>query len=234
MATFIRPKGVKITDMCIYVDTHMQFVCENGANPQIENKIIEYLYHIVDSLAKKQSFFPRFSDYDEFALYSAGELFLSMRKKYLNAGKEVRGKVITPVKSCLNFTKSVLYPLKVNFQKSNYDFVLNPEIGQNTDKLTEDLRSQIRQQYQNDTIKDLEEILSELPERIYTMLSYSPYRNDPLMIRKLYLSIVLSFINSITLPNKIKNKLVYKMDNMEYEKLSNIYNNEINNFEILL
>ena len=210
---FIRPKNVTIVEMCIYVDEHMKDVVHPGENSKVEDTIVQYLYFIIDSLAKKASLLPRFSDYEEFALYGASELFISMRNKYINRGKVVRGKEVQPVKSCLNFIKSVLYPLKVNFQKANYDYVINPEIGQNTDTLAEDMRESIRQEYQKSFIEDFKEVLKDLPRGIYSILDNTPYKNDPVMIKKLYMSCVLSFINSITLPNKLKNRIAVKNTN---------------------
>ncbi len=224
---FVRPKNVTIVEMCIYVDEHMKDVVHPGENSVVEDRIVQYLYFIIDSLAKKQSLLPRFSDYEEFALYGASELFISMRNKYMNAGKVVRGKEVQPVKSCLNFIKSVLYPLKVNFQKASYDYVINPEIGQNTDRLAEDMRENIRQDYQKSFIEDFKEVLKELPKGIYDILYKTPYKNDPVMIKKLYMSCVLSFINSVTLPNKIRNRIENKNTNSDkvvhmYSQMSDI------------
>ena len=230
-ATFIRPKDVKIWEMCKFIDDHMQEYIDTK-NPYLEDTIVQYLYHILDSLAKKQSFFPNFEDYDEFALYGAGELFVSIRNKYMNAGTIKRGKVVEPVKNTLNYVKSVLYPLKVNFTKTSFDCVINPKVGHNTEKLTEDMRESIRQQYRTELIEDIKEVMKVLTNKIKKILSVSPYRNDPVMLKRIYLSVVLSFINQVTLPNKMKNKINTKTKPMEQEKISNIYST--NDYDILL
>ena len=69
--TFERPAGVKIVDMCIYVDEHMKDIltAKGTEKRKLENTIVQYLYHIVDSLAKRKHYFIRYKDYDEFALY---------------------------------------------------------------------------------------------------------------------------------------------------------------------
>ena len=46
-----------------------------------EDQLVKYLYFIVDSLAKTKKYFPRYSDYDDYALYCAGEYFIIFRNK---------------------------------------------------------------------------------------------------------------------------------------------------------
>lgn len=225
MATFKKDPKMKYTDMCIYIDANISKVTETGKYPDIEAKIIEYLYHILYALACKKSFFRNFADYDDFALYGASELYISMRNRFLNIGKVVRGKEVVPIKSCLNFIKSVLFPLKVNYQKQNYATVLNPEIDERIEGYADKLKENVRDQYRKDLQTDLEEILENLPENIYKILKQTPYRNDPVMIKKLYLSCVLTFINDITIPNKLKNKLDKKNKNSEVDDMVVIYKN---------
>lgn len=143
-------------------------------------------------------------------MYAAGEMFMTMRKKLINQGKVVRGKVVEPVKSCLNFIKSVLYPLKVNFEKRNFTEVMNPEIDPRFDanKFQENLRSQVRQQYDTNLERDLKDIINDLPKKIYKMLkNESPFRNDKVMLKRIYISCMLSFVNKLTLCNKDRKKI---------------------------
>ena len=232
MATFQKDPKMKYTDLCIYIDANMSKVVNNGEFPDIENKIVEYLYHILYALACKKSFFKRYEDYDNFALYGAAELYISMRNRFLNLGKVVRGKEVVPIKSCLNFIKSVLFPLKVNYQKQFYATVLNPDIDDRIYGYDEEMRSEVRQQYQISLVQALEEILKDLPRHIYKLLNDSPYRNDPLMIKRLYISCLLTFISDITIPNKLRNKLDKKIAVLTNEDFSTIYRQ--NESEVLL
>lgn len=211
----------------------MHKIKEPGQFPKVEDQMIQYLYFIVDSLAKKQNLLPRFEDYDEFALYSAGVLFINFRNKLQQAGQIVRGKEVVPVKSCLNFIKTILYPYKVAFQQANYDSVINPYKLENPDKLMETMREEVRQQYKVNLEKELIEILEDLPKQTYKMLKTStPYRNDTLMIRRIYISLLLSFINSIILPNKLRDRVEAKIDKLSNEKLISFY--QQNSSEIIL
>ena len=163
---FHKPPNMKYTDMCIYIDENLDKIINTGEYPDIETRVYEYLYHILYALACKQNFFPKFEDYDMFATYGAGELYISMRNKQMNAGKVVRGKEVVPIKSCLNFIKSVLFPLKVNYTRQNFATVFNPEVDQDTSIMEDDLKSSIKSQYQRDLIEDLEEVLQNLNKYI--------------------------------------------------------------------
>jgi hypothetical protein len=57
--------------------------------------------------------FQNFEDYDGYAFHSASRLFFALRNNYNNQGKVIKGKQIRPIKSCLNYMKALLYPMKV-------------------------------------------------------------------------------------------------------------------------
>lgn len=229
---FHKEPNMKYTDMCIYIDANLDKIINTGENPQIENKIYEYLYHILYALACKQHFFPNFEDYELFALYGASELYISMRNKQRNAGKIIRGKEVVPIKSCLNFIKSVLFPLKVNYTRQNFATVFNPEIDQDTNIIAENLKEGIRSEYRHEFESYLREVMMYLPSYINKVLNQTPYKNDKLMLKKLYISCQLTFLSDITIPNKLKNKLNKYQKNGDENKLFNIY--KLNPEEVIL
>ena len=50
-----------------------------------------------------------------------------------------------------------------------------------------------------------QEIMESLPEKIYYMLEHqSPYRTDPVMIKRIYISCILTFNENITLKKKVE------------------------------
>ena len=217
---------LKYTDLCIYIDENLPKIAEIGKYPAIESKIYEYTYHILYALACKQNFFPRFEDYEDFALYGAAELYISMRNKQINAGKIIRGKEVLPIKSCLNFIKSVLFPLKVNYTRQNFATVFNPEIDQDTSIIGNSIKESIRADYRNDLEQDLNLVLNDMNLYITKILRQTPYKNDKLMCKRLYISCQLTLLNDITLPNKLKNKLHSKKSNDDKLFISYKYNTE--------
>ena len=225
--TFNKPKGMKYTDMCIYIDKHLSEIKVPYEHPDVEAKIYEYLYHVVYALACKSAYFRNFADYDAYACYAASELYFSMRNKLINEGKEVRGKTVVPVKSSLNFIKATMFPLKVNYQRDNFAVIVDPKIHDDTSVIDADARESIQQQYRADLQESYEAAIARVPHFLKKIISKTPFRNDPIMCRKLYMSALLTFINDITIPNKLKNKIKSKMtnDNMQKsaDKLMNAY-----------
>lgn len=234
--TFNRRPGLKYTTMAIYIDEHMHEVVNVGEHPDVESTIFEYLYHIIYALSYKAMFFKKFEDYDTFALVSASQLYISMLKKWKNKGQIVRGKEVVPVKSCLNFIKSVLFPLKINYQKDNFVDILNPELNQDTSVLTEDIRNNIQTQYRGSLESSLEDLIKSLPNLAWKVILNTPYKKNKLLCKKLYLSCILSLINNICLSNKKKNKLAKKIkrDVVDTNTMLSLYQDKNDNDEVLL
>ena len=112
-----KPSGMKFTDMCIFIDENVPKIVNPGEYPELENTIYNYLWLLVKALAIKKCMFKDFQDYDMYAFYSANRLYLALRKNQLNQGKTIKGKLIRPIKSCLNYTKALLYPMKIEYQR---------------------------------------------------------------------------------------------------------------------
>lgn len=231
-AQFHKPSNLRYTEMCMYIDANLDKIVQTGEHPDIENKIFEYLYHILYALSCKQNFFPKFEDYDLFALYGASELYISMRNKQRNAGQIIRGKEVVPIKSCLNFIKSVLFPLKVNYTRQTFATVFNPELDQDTSIISENLKEGIRSAYRPELDQDLDDVMKHLPNYIEKIVHQTPYKNDPLMVKRLYISCQLTFLSDITIPNKLTKRLNKYKKNNDDTKLLNLY--KANNDEVIL
>ena len=218
-----KPEGLKYTDMCIWMDEHLEQIKTPNEYPEVETKMYEYLYHTLYALACKQNFFKNFEDYEPFALESAGELYITMRNKEINAGKEIRGKIVEPINSTLNFIKKVLFPLKVNYEKRTFQNILNPDINQDTSILEKDIKDSIKRDYKLDLEEELKDVLKLLPSMINKIINQTPYRNDEAMCEKLKMSIILTFLYDITLPNKLKNKLNKYINKVDEDKILYLY-----------
>ena len=72
--------------------------------------------------------FNNFQDYDPYAFYAANRLYFALKKNYLNQGKTIKGKLIRPIKSCLNYMKALLYPMKLEYLHQEYETKLSTAI----------------------------------------------------------------------------------------------------------
>lgn len=220
--TFNRPRGLKYTDMAIYIDAHLPEIKVPDQNPAVEAKIYEYIYHILYALSCKAGYFKNFADYDSFACYGACELFFSMRKKLINEGKEVRGKLVVPIKSSLNFIKATMFPLKVNYQREAFTQIVDPAIHDNAEQFDAEAREDIQNMYRRDIAESLSEISSAIPYILKQVLDLTPFKHDLLMRKKFQISVLLTLLDDITIPNKLRNKLKSKISvNENNEKIIN-------------
>lgn len=111
---------LKYTDLCIFIDKNAPRLIEPDCPKELEDLIYNYLWLVVKALAIKQRMFTSFQDYDGFSFYAAKRLYFAHKKSLLNAGKMVKGKEIRPIKSCLNYMKTLLYPMKLEYLKEEY------------------------------------------------------------------------------------------------------------------
>ena len=198
--TYKMPKGQRYTDLCIYIDSEIKKPdCD-------EKKCFEYMYHLFYILAVKGRMFLTSSDYDNYALYGATQLFLRYRKE-----KEP-GSKLKPIKSCLNYIKRILYPLKVNYQKSNFFQVFKEEALNGSAPIgIADSQKTLAGNINNNLVQtEYKYCLTQIASTIKLVLKGSPYIKDKAAMHNLYISCLLTLLKSITISNKnllrIKNK----------------------------
>ena len=197
------------TNYAIYIDEHMKDIAVPYSNPEVENKVFEYIYGICYILACKAHYFSNWNDYDDFARYTATEFYNTFRNKESNQGIEKRGKVVEPIKSSLNFIKKVLYAYKVEYIKRYFVDIYKSE-WENEDsprKQLEDkkqaaksvyFKSDVRENYSYKVKEAVEETICNIPFYLKEILNNSQYKNNELLKNRLYKSVMLSFLNSIT------------------------------------
>ena len=176
--------------MAIYFDYHIHDENRN------DDLLLQYLYHILYMLACKSRYFKTFEEYDGFALFAATRIYLRAITP-LEDGSE-------RIKSILNYAKSVLYPMKVDYLKEEYDEVINPNVIAefNSELFTEKYKDSIKSDYQYGMNEEVCERFKEIPKYIAEVVKTTPFKNDPVMCRRLYMSILITFLKGITLSNK--------------------------------
>jgi hypothetical protein len=194
MSTYSKPKNVSYTEMAMFFDKQIKKPVRE------DNLLYEYVYHLVYMLSNKSKYFHDYQDYDEFSLYAANKIYM----RAINEDKQEK-----PIKSILNYIKAVIYPLKVDYQKETYDEVINPDVDDriNGEKLKNNLHAPILADYQDGLMEELYQQLTFLPKYIREVVEESPYKNDVITSRRLYMSVLLSFLNGVTLTNQGLQKL---------------------------
>lgn len=113
MQTFEKPKDVRFTDMCIWVDAHAR-------DKDVDvDKLYQYLYLIAIMRAHQNRMFYDAEDYDNFALYCATRAYFRLTNKQQDELDENGEPKVKPIKSILNWYDKVLPYIKADFLLEN-------------------------------------------------------------------------------------------------------------------
>lgn len=202
-----KPSNMKYTELCMYIDENVSKIKNPGENPEIENTIYNYLWLLVKALAIKKCMFTDFKDYDMYAFYAANRLFFALRKNLTNQGKTIKGKQIRPIKSCLNYTKALLYPMKIEYQRESFKEVIEEEfVSKKFDAFSykEQLKNSAREAsgVNLQFMQHVREAFEQNGKILDDILSKSPFNNSTQEYQNLKISILLTSIQ--VLKNKKK------------------------------
>lgn len=200
--TYTRPKDVTITAMCIYIDDHIY----NG--DYSEELVFEYLYHIVYSLSCKDKFFSRFEDYDAFALFCATKIFMRLIDK--RQFSQIPGeKYLKKIKSVLNYIKTLLYPLRVDYQNEYFAEVIDPSVNKKIDgeAIAAGMKQGIIDSNKATLPAEFEDTLGTIVEEVRKVVRNTPYRSDKIKCKRIYLSCLLTLLKEVTLNNYNKSRI---------------------------
>jgi hypothetical protein len=143
--------------------------------------------------------FNDFQDYDMYAFYAANRLFFALRKNQLNQGKTIKGKLIRPIKSCLNYTKALLYPMKIEYQRESFKEVIEEEfVSKKFDAFAykEQLKGSARERsgVTRQFKAYLQEALSKNGKLLDKILQKSPFKPGTVEYQNLKISILLNSV----------------------------------------
>lgn len=223
-----KESNMKFTDMCIFIDENVKNIANPGENPDLENKIYNYLWLLVKALAIKKCMFNNFQDYDPYAFYAANRLFFALRKNLWNQGKVIKGKEIRPIKSCLNYTKALLYPMKIEYQREAYREVISEEfVSKKFDAFMfkEHLKTEAKEAQGVPStfwgyVKDSFEHIGDVIDRV---LKKSPFQCNSIEYHRLKISLMLNSIYAL----KNKKKLDASQQTIILWKLPKSMNNYV-------
>ena len=164
-----------------------------------EYLLFQYLYHIIGMLAFKRAFFNKGSLYNDFSIYGATVLFMRIKNpKHSGSGE------LPKIKSILNYAKKRVYPLKVNFEQESYAQVISKDF---TPSLMQ--ASDLYEPAHNDQFTRVDFVVyaRDIPKTIKTYIYSKPLSRLIGNPQDLYMSVLLTFLNSITLPKDIAKSL---------------------------
>lgn len=177
-----------------YVDMCAEFDKEFWTEQRNDNKLYKYLYLLFYMYACKGSYFKRFEDYDGYAQFAATTIYMRFLKKYRKGER---------IKSVKNYAEQTKNYLKVMYQNAEFSMVINPEVDDfDTTGLREDLKMSVQADYNRGMSEEIEESLQTLANAVRETIKKTHFVNDEVLCHRLYLSCLLTLLNSITLPNQ--------------------------------
>ena len=182
-----KPKNIKYTDMCKWID-------ENSRNTDCDQiQLFNYLYGIILILAYKWKYFSNERDYDDFAVSTASIEF----RRITDPDKK-------PIKYILPYLKTVLYGRKVSWMRQYY----KEDIATTTDTVSGEYGTRLRDIISGGISKcNFELYLNDIPGAIYCSIKGIPHKINSDEFDNIYLSVLLTFINQIHLTDKQSEKL---------------------------
>lgn len=211
--TYKKPSDVTYTQMAIWIDEHVYTDnCDVDA-------LYQYLYHLVNMLAQKFSYFEHAEDYDKFALYCATRFYFRLTNKKQFEFNSAGEPKVEPIKSILNYLKK-----SIPHCKTDYEIEFNMEKHIET-MCVEDF---YLQEYLVDNASLFDQMSfsytsQSLDKIVRAHLLKIPFKKDSAEWLNIYTSCMLTLLDSVTLTNSMKqwydSKRYYR-----YEFLTRLYN----------
>lgn len=211
-----KPKGVTYTQMAMYVDANAY---SDDNDIYVEERIFKYLYFIVHMLSRKAGYFKRNADYDEFSLYLAASVFLRYKNPKQFELNEDGTPKLKKIKSCLNYIKKIIYPRKVNFEQEYYSQALSktPEKDDTVYYSNYEFSERLSETIEAESMVDFQECLNDVAKTAKAYLKNIPYKKDPVMMKNIYISCMLTISNSMTLSGRA----LRRIKNMKRDVINN-------------
>ena len=169
-------------------------------------KLYRTIYLVFYMLACKEGYFQNnFKYYDEFAQFAATTIYIRFLRKYARGER---------VKSLLNYAKASLDKLKIMFQNEAFETIITPKQC-NTENLSAKIQTAIRSDYREGLEEDVASTLSDVDNVIRDILDDFSIEYDELTKHRLYMSTLLTFLNSIVLPRDLRTQLNKSKKNLD-------------------
>ena len=208
---FFEKPNMRYVDMCIYIDDNIY------TDSYSAELVYQYLYHIIMMICIKIGYFTNRKVTEDFSLYASSVYYMRLTdKRQFEDGSELE-----PIRSILNYVKRTLFSIKREYCKKH---LLEQELPE-MEFISID--NEAFSVYVNNKIDGLGKIefdscLGSIKDIIKDYLKSIPYSYGTTMWNNIYISCMLSFLNSITLRNRdIKRIKEFKRPNSLNDTLLN-------------
>ena len=222
---FFEKPNVRYVDMCIYIDDHIY------SGDYDQEVVYQYLYHIIMMLSIKRGYFDSSKLYDDFSIYAASIYYMRL----LDSRQFEKESSIEPIRSILNYIKKTLYSIRRDYVTR---YIPKDEVALDVEYINID--SDTFNLYISNKVDfvgkfEFGDYLESVDVIIKECLKSIPYKYGSAIWNNIYISCMLSLLNSITLKNRdIKRLQNFKRPNsLTSELLDKLYLGEKYNSTIL-
>lgn len=219
---YTKPKDIRYVDMCIFIDEKVK---EGNPSKKDIDLIFEYLYHLSFMLAHKHKYFNEAHYYEEFAIYFATEVMYRLfYNPKLGKVDENGDPILTPIKSVLNYMKAILYGRKCAFESTNYSQKIIKE--KHDFNYSSNINSKLKDTLVYSIETDIEIYLKTLSKEIKNIVYSSfNYKNEKVLLKNIYISCLLSVVNSFTFTEVDLDKIdsTYSLPESKYKYINKLY-----------
>lgn len=201
---FKKPEDVSYTQMCIYID-------DNVYTEDCDMTLVyEYLYHITYMLARHAKLFKQNHYYDDFAIFVANRVYFRLTNKKQFQVDDDGNFRMERIKSILNYLKAILYPSKVTFEQSEYSQSISKETISDISNFNFD--NLLNRTSSNIHLSDFKFMLNDVGKTCESFLSTLPYLKTSKEWLNIYTSVMLTFLNMVTLPTPVMQRIEHLAD----------------------
>ena len=189
----IKKPTQRFVDLCIDVDAHIM-----EKDERVVSRVYTELTQIAFMLILKKKYFTKQYYSEQFAYYLANITYIRMTtpRQFL---PEDDPKFLSPVKSCLNYMKAVLYPKKCEFAAQEFGFNTREGDIEAANLSRQYLAAPMRNTVGNMRRVDIEFYIKTFPRIFKKVVNESMYGHDKRLSHYLYISVLRSFINTISM-----------------------------------
>lgn len=194
---YVKPK-IRYVDMAIWIDENVYLSqCD-------DNKLFEYLYHLVYMLSVKSKYFNSCELYDSFAIYVATDVYFRLKNKKQFEFNDDGQPKLAKIKSVLNYIKQILGFRRISFQQTEYAQCITPE----EKEIPYSNFNYVLQQSCDDLrYVEFDVYLDDIAKTIKWAIKDIPYKKDIATWNNIYLSCLLTYLDQITISNKDMRRL---------------------------
>ena len=187
---FKKPKDKSWTQLCIDIDR--EFYQPNADM----DKMYSYIWLIAYMLICKAKYFSEQSDREDFATL----LSYSTYTRMADTSK-------VPIKSVLNYMKSIISFRRMTYEAQKHQEILDQDFCPKFDpvEFSNEQKRMLERQNHHIVETEIYDLIERTPKLIKKHIP-KVYRADKALFHNIYISCVLSLLNRLTIPSKLKAK----------------------------